>query len=76
MGNDEYNFDNLLKEIVELVGKRYNYSKNEKLYNDIQELVARHDLDYVLKIGKLRADIRLIYGLWQLLHWIDWKLRL
>lgn len=76
MGNDIYNFDSLLKEIIELVGRKYEYDKNQKLYNDIQELVARHDLDYVLKIGKLKADIRLAYGLWQLLHWIDWKLRL
>jgi hypothetical protein len=37
---------------------------------DLQELFLRHDIEYVFKVNKKYSDIRLAYGIWQLLHWL------
>jgi len=61
MGSNDFQLNDLLQEIIDVTGKLYEYNKHSELFDDFQQLFARHDLEYVLQVNKKYADLRLAY---------------
>jgi len=76
MWNDSINFDDLLGEVIKKLWDIYSYDKHKDFYNDIQELVFGHDIDYFRRTWKIKADWRLASGIYQISYWMPFSVRL
>ena len=69
--------DDLIDKVFEILENLevFNDWKGFDLRRDINQLVARHDIDIGFKIGFFKANWRLAYGLYRLLHHFGFKIR-
>lgn len=70
-------FDDLIDKAFEILWdlEIFDDWKGIDLRRDINQLVVRHDIDIGFRIGFFRANWRLAYGLYKLLHHFGFKIQ-